>query len=65
MQTSYVVLQPHSRTNPTDRYRVVNYGEWLQYVNGAIPMLPVAGSFSTMAEAVDRRDALNDGRKAR
>ncbi len=55
---SYVTQQPHSSTNPTSRYRVVEYGAWLKYVDGEISHLP-AVSFSTLAEAEEERDRLN------
>lgn len=25
---TYVVLQPHSNTNPSNKYRVVNFDDW-------------------------------------
>ncbi len=31
---SYVVQQPHSNTNPSEKYRVTDYQSWLRFVNG-------------------------------
>lgn len=33
---SYVVLQPNSNSNPSDKYRVCEYGAWVEYVNGHV-----------------------------
>ena len=35
-----IVLQPHSNTNPSDHFRVVDYGKWLAHVNGDEPAYP-------------------------
>jgi hypothetical protein len=32
---SLVIQQPHTATNPTEKYRVVDFEGWIDYVNGA------------------------------
>lgn len=56
---AYVVQYPNSNTNPTGLYRVVHSREWEHYLNGASPVLAIAGSFGTYEAARDRRDRLN------
>lgn len=56
---SYVVQQPYSRTNPTSRYRVVEFSKWVKYSDGEISSLPVAASCDSMEEATTKRDSLN------
>lgn len=31
----FIILQPHSNTNPSDKYRVVDHVAWQRYVNRA------------------------------
>lgn len=57
---TYVILQPNSNTNPTSQFRVVWDEDWAKYVNGAVPMLALAGSYATYEEAEEQRDKLNE-----
>lgn len=59
---SYVVQRPNSSSNPSSRYRVVDFDDWIKYINGASQLLSVAGSFDTYEEATTRRDELNIAR---
>lgn len=38
----YVTSQPHSQTNPTSKYRVVEFSKWLEAMNGGKPVKPVS-----------------------
>lgn len=55
---AYVIQQPHSVSNPEDTYRVVNYEQWLAYVNGDSHVF-VSTVYNTYDEAVEQRDKLN------
>lgn len=58
----FVILQPHSNTNPTDKYRVVDGVAWARYVNGAQDRgYTVAGEHKTYEDAEAQRDELNTG----
>lgn len=60
----YVVLQPHSNTNPSPKYRVVDADIWQHYVNkGQGAMCPVESSHDDHASAQAAADKLN-GRTA-
>lgn len=60
----YVVLQPHSKTNSSDRHQVVEFRSWMRHVNsGGRESLPIAGSFATASEAAEVRDNLNSGQR--
>lgn len=56
---SYVTQQPNSQTNRTGSHRVVEWSDWMRYVNGETSYLP-ATSFSTQQEADKERDRLNN-----
>jgi len=56
---AYVVQQPHSVTNNTDRYRVVEFDDWLRYVNGASSSYACT-SFNTYEEAKAAADIANN-----
>ncbi len=58
---SYVVLSPHSQTNPSDRFRVVDYGGWRRYIDGDAGSYPVASDHGSRAEADTSAAVLNDG----
>lgn len=58
---TYVVLRPHSITNPHDQYAVVDYDEWSQYVDGKLVGLPVAARTTTGKEAAQEAFKLNRG----
>lgn len=55
----YVILQPHSLTNPSDNYRVVEADEWTGHSQGREATYAVRGEFSTYPEAEKHRDQLN------
>jgi hypothetical protein len=55
----FVTLQPHSNTNPSDNYRVVDSTDWARYVNGASNSVPFAGEFGSIDDAITLRDDLN------
>lgn len=59
----FVILQPHSNTNPTDNYRVVDAAEWQRYVDlGRLNRdYVIAGEHPYYAEAEAQRDELNAG----
>ena len=54
---SYVVQWPSSLTNPTDRFRVIDYGKWLR----AYPPTnyPVESEHDSYEEAEKAKDILN------
>lgn len=56
---SYVILNPHSLTNPSDRYRVVDYGDWNRHADGRSPSLPVVSAHDSYASAQAAADGLN------
>jgi hypothetical protein len=55
----FVTIQPHSNTNPSDKYRVVDSTDWARYVNGATKAVAYAGQFDNIDEAIELRDRLN------
>lgn len=55
----FVILQPHSNTNPSDNYRVVDSSDWARYVNGASNSIALAGQFNNYDDALALRDDLN------
>lgn len=55
----FVTLQPHSNTNPSDKYRVVDSTDWARYVNGDSNHVPFTGEFGSIDEAIKLRDDLN------
>jgi len=57
----YVILNPHSSTNPSDSHRVVDYDEWIAHVNGERQSFNVAAERKTFSEAVAIQKELNDG----
>lgn len=48
---SLVILQPHSETNHSDRYAVVEFEKWQAYTNGETPALEVVKRFDTYDDA--------------
>lgn len=56
---TYVVQQPHSNTNDSDKYQVVKFTDWLRFFGGYETVLPVASSFDTYDEAMQERNRLN------
>ena len=60
----FVILQPHSNSNPTDKYRVVDGIAWTSFVNGAQNNgYTIAGEHKTYDDAEVQRDELNKGLK--
>lgn len=55
---TYVTQQPHSQTNRTSFYRVVEYREWTRYFDGETSYLNAA-NFNSQEEADAERDRLN------
>lgn len=45
-----VILQPHSNTNPSDKFRVTNSLDWVRFVKGKNASYPFV-SFDTYREA--------------
>jgi hypothetical protein len=56
---AYVILQPHSNTNHSDKYLVVDAQDWAAFVNKAKPSVAIAGEFSEYEKAVELQDRLN------
>lgn len=56
----FIILQPHSNTNPTSHYRVVDSVAWQRFVNGAQASgYAIAGEHGTYEDAEVQRDELN------
>ncbi|WP_156161949.1 hypothetical protein [Nocardia vulneris] len=57
---SFVVLNPHSNTNPTDKYWVVEHSHWNQCVNsGHIDRITHNGDFDNYRDADEHCRTLN------
>lgn len=56
---TYMVLQPNSNTNPTDKYRVVDYDKWIDFRQGTRTRLDDVGEYRTYAEADRQRNTMN------
>lgn len=57
---SYVIQLPHSLTNPSDNYRVIEYTDWVDYTKGEKQAIVPAAEFRHYEDALARRDELND-----
>lgn len=56
----YLIQQPRSNTNPTDKYRVIESSEWGQYVAGnCVGVLPTYFESSDYRETQTECDKLN------
>lgn len=55
---AFVVQQPNTQTNDSDKYRVTDMHDWLNYVNGATTSYAFT-SFDTYQEAKDAADKAN------
>jgi hypothetical protein len=53
-----VVIQPNSRSNPTDKYRVTFYEDLIRYMNGAITSYAFT-EWNTYQEAEAIRERIN------
>lgn len=56
---AYVVQQPNSLTNPSGKFRVVDFDRWKTYADGETNNLPMHSSHDTYAAAVEARDVAN------
>ncbi len=59
-KVSFIVLLPQSRTNPSDKYCVVEYNEWLAYVNEEVDEYDYV-EFDTFEVAEKFKDESNRG----
>lgn len=59
---SYIILHPHSNTNPSADYIVCDGTEWARYVNGIREHLPVTSRMDSYRDAEYKCDELNAGR---
>lgn len=55
----YLILQPHSLSNPSGEYRVVDLEQWYRFTNGETTSYRVAASAPTYLEAEAACDRLN------
>ncbi len=56
---TYVILQPHSNTNPSIWYRVVDAEKWQRYVNGDAAYYPAESDHDDYVSAKAAADKLN------
>lgn len=57
---AYVILQPHSATNPSRFHQVVNYAAWVRHANsGGTTPLPALSESRDYADAQADCDARN------
>lgn len=54
----FVVLQPQSNTNPSDRFRVCHTNDWQAFVNGAKSAYAFV-EFDDIESALRARDRMN------
>jgi hypothetical protein len=52
----YVILQPHSNTNPSENHRVVWNTDWQNFVNGAASSY----AFTDFPSHADAQKVVND-----
>ncbi|TDD97165.1 hypothetical protein [Actinomadura rubrisoli] len=55
---AFVILQPNSSTNPSDKYRVVDNADWMAFINGGTKRVAYT-SHDTYEEAEKARDRAN------
>ena len=55
---SAIVMRPHSQTNPSDKFRVTHYQDWIHFINGATTSYGYV-AFDTYEEAEKARDTIN------
>ena len=60
---AYIVLQRHSITNPSDKFAIVDYDDWMAFAYGSASKLPVTEYADTPQQATDRANVLNDNDK--
>jgi hypothetical protein len=56
----YVVLNPGSVGNDTDRYRVVKWELWNDFAQGTRKRLPDVGNFTSRVAAHNHMDDMNE-----
>lgn len=56
---TYVVLRPHSNTNPSAKHQVVDFDTWRAYVDGETTTYAVASAHDDHASAQTAADKLN------
>lgn len=57
----YVTLQPNSRSNASEKYRVTEWDQWLAYADEKASHYDYE-EFASFGEAEARRDELNSGK---
>lgn len=57
----FIVLYPHSKTNNSDSYRVVDNQEWVSFVNGAKSTYAYL-EFDTYWQAEEARDKAEENK---
>lgn len=57
----YIILEPHSRTNATDEYLIVDATAWQRFANGSATAYDVIRSHTSHIDARASRDELNSG----
>ena len=60
---TYVVLQPGSITNHSERYAIVEYNDWTDFAFGRSPVLCVTEYADTAQLAAERAKVLNTKEK--
>lgn len=55
---NFVIQQPHSQTNPTNKYRVCDSRDWAAFINGATTSYAFT-QFNTYEQAQRARDEAN------
>lgn len=55
----FTVLQPHSNTNCSDKYLVVDDKSWIRYINRVSKSFVIAAEKDSYDEALTERDRLN------
>ncbi len=57
---SYIVVSPHSLTNPSEFFLVTEYDTWLQRMNQGVPLsLGEVDTFTVYSSAREAADAKN------
>lgn len=56
---SYIILHPHSMSNPSGKYRVVKFEDWKKWNPESLKPIPCEWEFQTYSDAETKRDELN------
>jgi len=59
----FITLQPHSNTNDSDQFLVVDADGWQRFANGATTSYAIASQHDTFAEANAACATLNESAK--